>query len=57
MSTNRAGELSSDSRGKQFQTILPKAFDPLNTGGRLAVISYHSVEDRITKTSYRKNNS
>jgi 16S rRNA (cytosine1402-N4)-methyltransferase len=32
-----------------LQKVLPQALKILEKGGRLAVISYHSLEDRITK--------
>jgi 16S rRNA (cytosine1402-N4)-methyltransferase len=32
---------------------IPKAFERLRTGGRLAVISFHSIEDRIIKILFK----
>jgi 16S rRNA (cytosine1402-N4)-methyltransferase len=34
---------------EQLETVLPAAWQLLTAGGRLAVISYHSLEDRIVK--------
>jgi len=36
-----------------LQTVLHDAVELLNTGGRIVVISYHSLEDRIVKSFFR----
>ena len=37
-----------------LQTILPKAINLLNPKGRISVITFHSLEDRIVKKEFKK---
>lgn len=39
---------------ENLREVLPQAVDILNTGGRIVVISFHSLEDRIVKLFFRQ---
>ncbi len=39
---------------ESLEDFLPQAIDSLSSGGRIAVISFHSLEDRIVKQYFRR---
>lgn len=46
--------IATNSELEQLEDFLEVSFNLLNPGGRLCVISYHSLEDRIVKHSFRR---
>ncbi len=39
---------------ENLETVLPQALENIEVGGRIAIISFHSLEDRIVKQFFRK---
>lgn len=39
---------------ESIETVLPQAVESLKKGGRLAIISFHSLEDRIVKKHFKR---
>lgn len=37
-----------------LENVLPDAIDMLNKGGRMSVITFHSLEDRVVKQTFKK---
>ncbi len=39
---------------QSLEMVLPQAMEVLTSGGRLAIISFHSLEDRLVKQTFRR---
>jgi len=52
--TFQALRIKVNSELENLKEILPQAVDSLRKGGRVCIISYHSLEDRIVKNSFKE---
>lgn len=50
--TFQALRIATNSELSNLEVAIEKGFDKLSVGGRLAIISFHSLEDRIVKKSF-----
>ena len=50
--TFQALRIATNSELSNLETAIEKSFDRLSNGGRLAIISFHSLEDRIVKKAF-----
>jgi len=52
--TFQALRIAVNSELENLETALPQALENIEIGGRIAIISFHSLEDRIVKQFFRK---
>jgi 16S rRNA (cytosine1402-N4)-methyltransferase len=55
--TFRALRMATNNELENLKKVLPQAFSILSFGGRLVIISFHSLEDRIVKKYFAENQS
>jgi 16S rRNA (cytosine1402-N4)-methyltransferase len=53
--TFQALRIETNKELEMLEKFVPQAIEALEKGGRLAIISFHSLEDRIVKNIFRKN--
>jgi len=52
--TFQALRIATNSELSNLEQVIEKGFNKLKTGGRMAIISFHSLEDRIVKKAFIK---
>lgn len=52
--TFQALRIATNSELTNLEKVIEKGFDKLTVGGRIAIISFHSLEDRIVKRAFKE---
>lgn len=52
--TFQALRIATNSELTNLEKVIEKGFDKLSVGGRIAIISFHSLEDRIVKRAFKE---